>query len=156
MSDRFDIRASSARVSEWRQQERRGQKARPKHRRRSGESVYGSWLLILISGNVYHSKRADGNVIKGGILTESLPLSRCHRLALSVIHYRRSRLIAMNRRQILQTGAGALAGPFVPAAPAAATPKRALMKLGCQSGPTSEQRLQFFKRHSVNNINGYA
>ena len=29
------------------------------------------------------------------------------------------------------------------------------MKLGCQSSPTSEQRLQFFKRHSVNNICGY-
>ena len=28
--------------------------------------------------------------------------------------------------------------------PAVAAPKRALMKLGCQSGPTSEQRLQFF------------
>jgi mannonate dehydratase len=63
----------------------------------------------------------------------------------------------MNRRQILQTGAGALAAPFVPATSAAPpSPKRALMKLGCQSGPTSEQRLQFFKRHSVNNINGYA
>jgi mannonate dehydratase len=37
----------------------------------------------------------------------------------------------------------------------AATPKKALMKLGCQSGPTSEERLQFFKRHSVNNICGY-
>jgi mannonate dehydratase len=64
----------------------------------------------------------------------------------------------MNRRQLLQTGAAAAAAPFVPAgSPAnAATPKRALMKLGCQSGPTSDQRLQFFKRHSVNNISGYA
>ena len=32
--------------------------------------------------------------------------------------------------------------------------KRALMKLGCQSGPTSDQRLQFFARHSVRNICG--
>lgn len=31
-------------------------------------------------------------------------------------------------------------------------PKKAVMKLGCQSGPASDQRLQFFKRHSVNNI----
>jgi mannonate dehydratase len=29
------------------------------------------------------------------------------------------------------------------------------MKLGCQSGPTDDKRLQFFKRHSVNNICGY-
>jgi mannonate dehydratase len=28
------------------------------------------------------------------------------------------------------------------------------MKLGCQSGPTSEQRLQFFARHSIKNICG--
>ena len=64
----------------------------------------------------------------------------------------------MNRRKLLQTGAAAAAAPFVPAgSPAsAAVPKRALMKLGCQSGPTSDQKLQFFKRHSVNNICGYA
>ena len=45
----------------------------------------------------------------------------------------------------------------VPGAASAATttPKRALMKLGCQSSPTSEKRLQYFKRHSVNNICGY-
>lgn len=29
------------------------------------------------------------------------------------------------------------------------------MKLGCQSSPTDDKRLQFFKRHSVNNICGY-
>jgi mannonate dehydratase len=29
------------------------------------------------------------------------------------------------------------------------------MKLGCQSSPTSEKRLQFFKRHSVTHICGY-
>jgi mannonate dehydratase len=64
----------------------------------------------------------------------------------------------MNRRQILKTGAMVAAAPFVPPASnaSAATPARALMKLGCQSGPTSDQRLQFFKRHSVNNICGYA
>lgn len=37
----------------------------------------------------------------------------------------------------------------------AATHKRALMKLGCQSGPTNDQHLQFFKRHSVTHICGY-
>src|SRR6266481_4749432 len=30
--------------------------------------------------------------------------------------------------------------------------KRAMMKLGCQSGPTADQRLQFFARHSIKNI----
>ncbi|MBI1896275.1 MAG: mannonate dehydratase [Acidobacteria bacterium] len=58
----------------------------------------------------------------------------------------------MNRRQLLASTAAA-------ALPAAAqrntAPKKALMKLGCQSGPTNAQRLQFFKRHSVNNICGY-
>ena len=29
------------------------------------------------------------------------------------------------------------------------------MKLGCQSGPTSEQRLQYFKRHRGDNLCGY-
>jgi len=37
----------------------------------------------------------------------------------------------------------------------AATKKRALMKLGCQSGPTNDQHLQFLKRHSVTHICGY-
>jgi mannonate dehydratase len=32
--------------------------------------------------------------------------------------------------------------------------KRALMKLGCQSGPTSDKRLQFFARHGIKNICG--
>ena len=32
--------------------------------------------------------------------------------------------------------------------------KSALMKLGCQSGPTSDERLQFFARHGVRNICG--
>ena len=29
------------------------------------------------------------------------------------------------------------------------------MKLGCQSGPTTDKRLQFFKRHGVEKICGY-
>ena len=63
----------------------------------------------------------------------------------------------MNRRQLLSmTAAGAaLQLPSLETKAAAASSKRALMKLGCQSGPTSDQRLQFFKRHSVNNICGY-
>jgi mannonate dehydratase len=34
--------------------------------------------------------------------------------------------------------------------------KAALMKLGCQSGPTSDKRLQFFARHGIKNICGIA
>src|SRR5678809_486718 len=62
----------------------------------------------------------------------------------------------MNRRNFLSaTAIGAALG--VARSGAAATtsdyqPKKAVMKLGCQSLPTSEKRLQFFKRHSVNNI----
>ncbi len=37
----------------------------------------------------------------------------------------------------------------------AAQKKPVLFHLGCQSGPTSEQRLQFFKRHGVDHICGY-
>jgi mannonate dehydratase len=63
----------------------------------------------------------------------------------------------MNRRQILKTTAAAAAAPLLPSLTptAAAATGRALMKLGCQSGPTSDQKLQFFKRHSVDNICGY-
>ena len=62
----------------------------------------------------------------------------------------------MNRRQLLTATAASAAAQILPAASQAATPpKRALMKLGCQSGPTSEQRLQFFARHGVQSICGY-
>jgi mannonate dehydratase len=63
----------------------------------------------------------------------------------------------MNRRDILKTGAAAAAAPLLPSAssPANAAPQRATMKLGCQSGPTTDERLQFFKRHSVDYICGY-
>ncbi len=58
----------------------------------------------------------------------------------------------MNRRQLLSATAAAAAAPL--ALNAAPTP-RAMMKLGCQSSPTSEQRLQFFARHGVQGICGY-
>jgi mannonate dehydratase len=61
----------------------------------------------------------------------------------------------MNRRQLLSATAAAAASQINPTATKAATPTRALMKLGCQSGPTSEQRLQFFARHGVQGICGY-
>ena len=65
----------------------------------------------------------------------------------------------MNRRQMLKSGAVAAAVPFAEAAPAAKSSpssKKIAFVLGCQSGPTDDKRLQFFKRHSVNHISGYA
>jgi mannonate dehydratase len=61
----------------------------------------------------------------------------------------------MNRRQLLTSTAAAAALSTSQIPVSAQTPKRALMKLGCQSGPTSEQRLQFFARHGVQAICGY-
>ncbi|NUN03653.1 MAG: mannonate dehydratase, partial [Bryobacteraceae bacterium] len=63
----------------------------------------------------------------------------------------------MKRRQVLTVSAGAALAGAVPSAFSmqAGPPKRALMKLGCQSGPTDDRRLQFFKRHSVEHICGY-
>ena len=66
--------------------------------------------------------------------------------------------LVMNRRQVLSLTAAGAASQLVSTDrnnAQAATPKRALMKLGCQSGPTNEQALQFFKRHSVDGICGY-
>ncbi|MBM3460035.1 MAG: TIM barrel protein [Armatimonadetes bacterium] len=61
----------------------------------------------------------------------------------------------MKRREFVALPAAGLAGT-PPGKPApAGGQERPLMKLGCQSGPTSEKRLQFFKRHSVNHICGY-
>jgi mannonate dehydratase len=62
----------------------------------------------------------------------------------------------MQRRNFLASTVGAplaisAAGQATPAAAAGPAP----MKLGCQSSPTSDKRLEFFKRHSVNNICGY-
>ncbi len=64
----------------------------------------------------------------------------------------------MNRRQVLSVSAGAALAGAVPSSGLsmqAGPAKRALMKLGCQSGPTDDRRLQFFKRHSVEHICGY-
>jgi len=65
----------------------------------------------------------------------------------------------MNRREFVASSAAAAALSSASGVPASAflpaQEKRALMKLGCQNSPTSEQMLQFFKRHSVNNICGY-
>src|SRR6266516_6318296 len=61
----------------------------------------------------------------------------------------------MNRRDfIFSTAVGAVlpatSAPLLANAPAGR--KRALMKPGCQSGPTSDKRLQFFARHGIKNI----
>lgn len=61
----------------------------------------------------------------------------------------------MNRRNfILSTAAGAVLTASSSPSSAQSPPgtKRVLMKLGCQSGPASEQRLQFFARHGIKNI----
>lgn len=64
----------------------------------------------------------------------------------------------MNRRQLLSATAAAAASQIAPQARAATTtptPKKGPMKLGCQSGPTSDQRLRFFARFGVEGICGY-
>src|SRR5258708_22474742 len=64
----------------------------------------------------------------------------------------------MNRRQLLSAGATAAASQLLTrggTALQAATTTRVPMKLGCQSGPTTDQRLQFFARHGVQGICGY-
>lgn len=62
----------------------------------------------------------------------------------------------MNRRSFVKSTTAAAA---LGAAPASAAPAQTRTKprfvLGCQSGPTDEKRLQFFARHSVQNICGY-
>lgn len=62
----------------------------------------------------------------------------------------------MKRRAFLSTAAAGAALPGSASLSAAqAGGNRSQMKLGCQSSPTDAKRLQFFKRHSVNNICGY-
>jgi mannonate dehydratase len=71
----------------------------------------------------------------------------------------------MNRRNFITTGAAAGAASLAACspsteaaknetAPAQAAAKPITMHVGCQSGPTDAQRLQFFKRHGVNHICG--
>lgn len=66
--------------------------------------------------------------------------------------------VTMQRRIFMQgsIAAGLAAAPehLTAAPPKSGKPSR--IKLGCQSPPTDEKRLQYFKRHSVNNICGYA
>jgi mannonate dehydratase len=60
----------------------------------------------------------------------------------------------MNRRSFLATGAAAsAAGALAEASPAPTPP--VLMKLGCQSAPTTEKHVAFLARYGVRNICGY-
>ena len=62
----------------------------------------------------------------------------------------------MNRRKfIASTGATAVALGSGHRSAAAASGRRALMKLGCQSAPTNESHLQYLARYGVRNICGY-
>ncbi|WP_263417061.1 mannonate dehydratase [Terriglobus albidus] len=63
----------------------------------------------------------------------------------------------MNRRQFLSsTGLASIAAAGSKAAAAfAAAPKRATMKLGCQSAPTNDTHLKYLARYGVRNICGY-
>ncbi|HWB87037.1 MAG TPA: mannonate dehydratase [Bryobacteraceae bacterium] len=62
----------------------------------------------------------------------------------------------MNRRQFVTSGATAAALSAVPPQGANAAPaKRALMKLGCQSEPSTEKHFQFLARYGVHNVCGY-
>src|ERR1044072_8798752 len=62
----------------------------------------------------------------------------------------------MNRRQFVSTsGAAAAALTTIPSGPAAAAPKRALMKLGCQTAPTNEQHLRYLARYGAEGICAY-
>ena len=68
----------------------------------------------------------------------------------------------MNRRRLLGSASAALAlsgtarADFRKASTAGRPAPPSKMKLGCQSGPITDKRLEFFKRHSVNNICGLA
>ena len=63
----------------------------------------------------------------------------------------------MNRRAFVSSsGAAAAALAGIPSGPAsAAPPQRAMMRLGCQSEPTSEHHLQYLARYGVQGICGY-
>jgi len=62
----------------------------------------------------------------------------------------------MNRRQFLSsTGIATIAAGSKPATAFAAAPKRATMKLGCQSAPTNDTHLKYLARYGVRNICGY-
>ena len=60
----------------------------------------------------------------------------------------------MNRRKFFSNSSAAIA-LGVGLAPTATPSRRALMKLGCQSAPTTDEHLKYFARYGVRNICGY-
>lgn len=60
-----------------------------------------------------------------------------------------------NRRNFLRTGAAAGVATLAQSVTAEPARKRALMKVGCQRGPTSDEMLQYFAQFGVKNICGY-
>src|ERR1035437_2392541 len=61
----------------------------------------------------------------------------------------------MNRRRFVTVSGAAAAASLASRPAAVAAPTRALMKLGCQSEPTSDTHLKYFARYGVRNICGY-
>src|SRR5689334_10104560 len=61
----------------------------------------------------------------------------------------------MNRRRFVTVSSAAAAASLTSIPVAAATPGRALMKLGCQSAPTNDTHLKYLARYGVRNICGY-
>jgi mannonate dehydratase len=63
----------------------------------------------------------------------------------------------MNRRKFLSTtsAVGLLAGASAENSSGAATPKKAMMQLGCQSAPTNDTHLKYLARYGVQHICGY-
>jgi mannonate dehydratase len=61
----------------------------------------------------------------------------------------------MNRRQFVSLSGAAVALPQVASRPALAQPKPALMKLGCQTEPSTQTHFQYLARYGVRNICGY-
>ena len=64
--------------------------------------------------------------------------------------------LAVNRREWMRLSAATLAvGPAAARADSSASPKHALMKLGCQSAPTDDTHLKYLARYGVRNICAY-
>src|SRR6185437_1524554 len=61
----------------------------------------------------------------------------------------------MNRRNFVISSGAAAAALTSTSKPAPAAPKKALMRLGCQSAPTTEAHVKYFARYGVRDITGY-
>ena len=62
----------------------------------------------------------------------------------------------MNRRQFVSSSAAVMAlGGALPVQVDGAKAKRALMKLGCQTGPSNEKHFRYLARYGVRNVCGY-